>query len=135
MEFKNTKGQVVGTLNEKGWYRTSRQASKHPMKKGDAWGVDKAIVEVLKDRNARGVMLYDSEEDTLYAVKLELFVEHSYENKFDFGVQCFLPRRYWKVKTRTEYELEKTTAGSKQPTKDGQTRTASDWGRIWAAIQ
>lgn len=108
MKTYKSRGKHVGKLTDTGYYRTVRRSSKHLMVAMDAWAVDKAILDDLSLHNCKAIQLYDADEGVFYQVSLELFLEKGITKEFGYGLQLFLPRSYWTVKTPPD---EDTAAG------------------------
>lgn len=84
-----------------GIYRKKVQKSKHLLYKHQAWGIDRAIVEELINRDCTEVRILDTENDIVYKIGFDKFRAYALEDDFGFGVQKFLPLHYWETGKRT----------------------------------
>lgn len=90
----------IGTLKD-GVYRKKVKGSIHLFRKLDAWGVDAEFFNNdLKDK-ANDIRILDTEEQTIYSVKVKYMEMHGQYLHFKpHRAQFFLPRKYWKKEKR-----------------------------------
>lgn len=90
--FNNSKGQVIGHLKN-GNYSKSVVSTKHLMKMFNGYGIDKHIVDQLKDLGCKKITIEEKDTGIVYTCSFEMFLEHCITKNFD-GMQCFIPKRY-----------------------------------------
>lgn len=111
----NGRVKYIGELTDSGAFIKKVVKSKHLFRKSDAWGFDyvELVNHILPQVNF--VFVHDTEENLYYFVSHLAFGHYTQEGKFkpsksveiyDFkhGVQVFLPRRYWKVFNKGQYD-------------------------------
>lgn len=85
-------GELIGSVFVK-----RVDSRKHKFKKADAYAIDTAIIENLRDKGCDEVEVRETDTGCRWNAPLSEFQEHGFEKDFGHGKQTFLARRYWKV--------------------------------------
>lgn len=91
-------GHKIGTLKD-GIFRKRADITRHLMKKYDAWGIDFATLEKIKDECSE-IRILETTSNTVYHVPFETIYKEGFVEDYGDGRQCFLPRDKWNT-----YEL------------------------------
>lgn len=94
MQFKNRKGQLIGTLCSDGAYRARKKGSKHTLLIMDAWGLDSKVFNKLKEEGCKELRFLDEDNGVVYSIEMDSFEEKAVEKEFD-GKQMFVSKKYW----------------------------------------
>lgn len=101
MEYKNPKGQVIGTLKE-GIFRKVVNRERHLMKIYDAWGVQYDVLTDLKKQGCTEIRIKETKENVVYRISFQDFFEKSHVSDFGDGQQAFCPRQFFEVVGKKE---------------------------------
>lgn len=99
MEFRNSKGQVIGNL-EDGIFRKRASMKKHYMKIYDAWGIDTKVVDKLKGQCIE-IRIKDTDSEQVWSVPFNIFETNAFEKNYGYGKQMFLSKTHWTILSRT----------------------------------
>lgn len=91
MEFKNQKGQVIGTFKE-GIFRKIVNRDKHLMRIYDAWGIQYDVVSELHKLGCTEIRIRETKENVVYTIPFADFFSKSQVSNFGDGQQAFCPR-------------------------------------------
>ena len=88
-------GQHWGTVSGD-TLRKYVKKSKHLFRKWDAWGCDSYTWDRLASQGVNTIEVVDKEEKVLYTIDMtESDVWIDYERDFGYGMQYFVPRKYF----------------------------------------
>lgn len=98
-EFKNKKGQVIGSYNEEQKiYRKRVRFSKHFFRMRDSWGIDKSVSEELRQLGCEQIRILDEERNIIYAISFNDFYEKAILDKWgDEDHQFFCQRQHFTI--------------------------------------
>ena len=101
-EFQNRKGQPIGVYNfEDKTFRKKVKHSKHLFRMRDAWGVDKNVVETLRELGCEQVRIWDEESNRIYSISYSEFYQYSVLDKQgDEDHQFFVARQHFKIENK-----------------------------------
>lgn len=91
-EFKNSRGRVIGRFKN-GTYYKSVLKSKHLMKIFNGYGIDKHIVDELKELECEKILIREKDTGLVYDCPFEVFLDNCVARNFD-GMQCFINKKY-----------------------------------------
>lgn len=87
--------KFIGLL-EGGTLQIERSKKKHFYRKLNAYGMDRELLEKLKDMDCRVIQLHEKESGDIYEADLEMFLKKGLPNHYQgHGAQLFLPLRRW----------------------------------------
>lgn len=89
------KTKKVGELNE-GIFRKIVKGSKHKLRKLNAWGISKSVIQQLVEKRCSEIRIKDSENNIVYFVDLDKFIENAIPMQYD-DMQLFLPLDKWQT--------------------------------------
>lgn len=92
--YKNNKGQIVGRLPNDKKYRKEVDSRKHKLKIMDAYGIDKYIVEDLRNELCTEIRIRETDTGKILSISMEDFLEHCVTRIFD-GEQMFVSVKYF----------------------------------------
>ena len=101
MEFRNKKGQVIGTLRE-GIFRKVVHKERHLMKIYNAWGIDYDALVTLKNAHCEEIRIKDVDEDVVYKIPFKTFFEQSHVADHGDGQQAFCDRVHFTTDKKQE---------------------------------
>lgn len=104
MEYKNKKGQHIGTLRD-GIFRKVVDRERHLMKMFDSWGIDYDTLVDLNKQGCTEIRIKETKEDVVYTIPFKDFFEKSQVANFGDGQQAFCPRQCFTVVGRKEEPL------------------------------
>jgi hypothetical protein len=93
-QYKNFKGKFIGKISEDTFCKNVKK-SKHLLRKWNAWGIDKAIVDSLMRDGVQKIRVHEKEENIDYETSVKDFVEKGVEGDFGHGKQIFLQLEYF----------------------------------------
>lgn len=96
--YKNKKGQGIGTLGKDRVFRKGVNSDKHLLKIMDAFGIELDVFNDLKKENCSEIRILDTKTGTIYSAKLDVWKEHSVERNFE-TTQVFLSRKFMEQDT------------------------------------
>jgi hypothetical protein len=97
MEFKNNKGQFIGThINQ--IFRRVVDKDRHLMRKYNAWGIQYNILEQLRKEDCLEIRIKEKVEQKIYTVGFDKFMNEAVVEDYGDGMQAFLPLDKWKVR-------------------------------------
>ena len=88
------KGKVYGAL-EGDTVRKYVRKSRHLFRKWDAWGIDCDFWHDMKAQGAGTLEVLDKEEKVLYTIAMD-DEWPDFQKDFGWGMQYFIPRKYFK---------------------------------------
>jgi hypothetical protein len=91
-QFKNNNNKVIGEYDGE-TFKKKVKRSIHFMRNFGAWGVDKSVIEDIKD--CKSIEIYDTESKTTFKVPYKVFLDKGFAKNFGYGMQIFLPEKYW----------------------------------------
>jgi hypothetical protein len=89
-KYRNASGKIIGKVSGDA-YCTKVVKSKHLLRKWDAWGIDKTVMDNLIRNGISKIIIHEKEEDFDYETSVKDFVEKGIEEDFGHGKQIFLP--------------------------------------------
>jgi hypothetical protein len=88
-KFKNASGKVIGKVSGDVFCKKVVK-SKHLLRKWNAWGIDKAVVDSLIRNGIKQIIVHEKEENIDYETSVKDFVEKGIKEDFGHGDQIFL---------------------------------------------
>lgn len=92
--YKNQRGKVIGVASA-GIFSKKVKRSKHLLRKWDAYGIDKSILDELVSNGVQKVLIYETEDNKEYLTTVKEFAERGIEADFGHSPQIFLPLVYF----------------------------------------
>lgn len=97
-QYKNTNGKIIGEISDKVFCKKVIK-SKHLLRKWNAWGIDKSVVDSLVRDGIQKIIVHDKEEKINYEISVKNFVEKGLEADLGHSMQIFLPLEYFDMTT------------------------------------
>ena len=88
-QYKNSSGKIIGKVSGDVFCKKVVK-SKHLLRKWDAWGIDKTVMDNLIRNGISKIIIHEKEEDVDYETSVKDFVEKGKEEDFGHGKQMFL---------------------------------------------
>ena len=98
MIFKSEDGKEIGELTKIDDVISLDKRvkkSRHLLKIMDAWGIDFDVIRVCIEKGCQRVRIFDTEEKTLYTIRMNDFVDKAVKRNFGFGEQYFVSRKFF----------------------------------------
>jgi hypothetical protein len=90
-QYRNSSGKIIGKISGDVFCRNVKK-SKHLLRKWNAFGIDKAVLDNLIRNGIQKIKVHETEEDIDYETSIKDFVEKGIEAEFaNCGKQIFLP--------------------------------------------
>src|SRR5689334_11512200 len=82
MIYRSARGKMIGEVSD---HRFSKKVkkSKHLLRKWDAWGIDKTVLDTLASEGVQDIVIHEAEEDMTYSISVKEFAEKGIQA--DFG--------------------------------------------------
>jgi len=97
----NNKQQIVGETRGNTYYKVVNR-SLHFMRKFDGWGCDVSILESLKSKDIKFVVIKVENEESIYTTTVDFWLESGIRREYgSFGAQSFLPQSKFLVENYT----------------------------------
>ena len=90
MICRNASGKVIGEVSD-GRFTKRVKKSKHLLRKWDAWGIDKTVLDTLMKKGIQDVVITEAEENIIYSASVKDFEEKGIQADFGHSKQIFLP--------------------------------------------
>jgi hypothetical protein len=94
MIYKNQLGRMIGKTSD-GIFSKKVKKSKHLLRKWDAWGIDKALLDTLVKEGIQDIVIRETEENINYSISVKDFAEKGIQADFGHSEQIFLPIAYF----------------------------------------
>jgi len=88
--FRNKQGKMIGKTSD-GIFSKRVKKSKHLLRKWDAWGIDKTVLDTIVREGLQDIVIHELEENIVYKVSVKDFVEKGILADFGHSNQIFLP--------------------------------------------
>lgn len=90
MEFKNKKGQPIGTLKDR-IFRKVVNKDRHLFKRYDAWGIDYEVWQALRG-DCDEIRIKETKDGVVYSIPFDDFGKKAIVENVGEGMQAFCPR-------------------------------------------
>ena len=92
--YTNQKRKNIGGVSGDTFSKKVKK-SKHLLRKWEAWGMDKKVLDDLVCNGVQKVIIHETEENKDYIVTVKDFAEKGIEADFGHSSQVFLPLVYF----------------------------------------
>ena len=98
--------KIITLYGKKVLYKNFRM-SIHFMKTFNSLGIDKHTFDEALNQGIKGVVYHELETQQDYWVDIETIERYGFERNFgDYGLQVFLPLKYWTIKEKKSKKKE-----------------------------
>lgn len=87
MDYHNTKGQIIGRMRD-GIFRKLVNKKKHLMRIYNAWGIQYAVVQQIKDECTE-IRIKDISDESVYSIPFKDFMSKAHVEDHGDGMQAF----------------------------------------------